>query len=311
MLTSAARSRIRTCRWPGNVMVPPRRKVCMQRLSVSGVMPRWSATSLRSIGSEKQPMASWSGCPNNRVSISSRNEATRSSASSRPRITMWKRACSRLRCTRSRTWLDRLGSLAILAFSRRRLSLPWHFGSLLRNPPVAVRATIRNRRRSEQPGDDGAADLRQRWLRRWSVAAQLFSPAPPPSGAGVADRQRRCRSSARADAARSRTGPRSRRAQVPAFELLMHLLAGPARLDGGDQPPQRGPPRQVAEVVLLLAAVAPFADQPEFLARQAGALGVARPVRHAHPHRGEARVERALGAGAPGDAMPALRLQHL
>src|SRR3954464_11822341 len=69
------------------------------------------------------------------------------------------------------------------------------------------------------------------------------------------------------------------------LELLMHLLAGPARLDSGDQAPQRGPPRQVAEVVLLLAAVAPFADQPEFLARQAGVLGVARSVRHAHPQR--------------------------
>src|SRR5256885_3368958 len=28
-------------------------------------------------------------------------------------------------------------------------ALLWHFGSMLRNPPVAVRATIRNRRRSE------------------------------------------------------------------------------------------------------------------------------------------------------------------
>src|SRR3954471_4300693 len=34
------------------------------------------------------------------------------------------------------------------------------------------------------------------------------------------------------------------------FQLLVRLLAGPARLDGGGQPPQRGPPRQVAEVVL-------------------------------------------------------------
>src|SRR5690349_22095053 len=42
----------------------------------------------------------------------------------------------------------------------RLLSLPWHFGSVLKNPPVAVGATIRNRRRSEQLGDDGAADLR-------------------------------------------------------------------------------------------------------------------------------------------------------
>src|SRR3954470_19730751 len=47
------------------------------------------------------------------------------------------------------------------------------------------------------------------------------------------------------------------------LELLVHLLAGPARLDGGDQPPQRGPLRQVAEIVFLLTAVAPFADQPE------------------------------------------------
>src|SRR3954452_2865745 len=95
------------------------------------------------------------------------------------------------------------------------------------------------------------------------------------------------------------------------LELLVHLLARPARLDGGHQPPQRGPLRHVAEVVLRLAAVAPFADQPEFLARQAGARGVERPVRHAHPHGGEAGAERALGAVAPGDAMPALRRQHL
>src|SRR4051794_8517583 len=95
------------------------------------------------------------------------------------------------------------------------------------------------------------------------------------------------------------------------LELLVHLLARPARLDAGDQPPQRGPLRQVAEVVLLLAAVAPFADQPELLARQADALDVERPIRHAHPHGGEAGIERALGAVAPGDATPTPRLQHL
>src|SRR3954451_12289103 len=94
------------------------------------------------------------------------------------------------------------------------LALPWHFESMLRDPPMAVRATIRNRRRSEQLGDDGAADLRQRWLRRRPVGHHLFSPAPQPSGAGVADRQKRCRSSAHADAGRSRSGLRSRRARV-------------------------------------------------------------------------------------------------
>ena len=90
----------------------------------------------------------------------------------------------------------------------------WHFRSVLQNPPVAVGATIRNRRRSEQLGDDGAADLRQRRLWRRSAGRHLFSPDPPPSGAGVADRQRRCRSSARADAGRSRTDLRSRQAPV-------------------------------------------------------------------------------------------------
>src|SRR3954464_14077789 len=95
------------------------------------------------------------------------------------------------------------------------------------------------------------------------------------------------------------------------LELLMYLFAGPARLDGGDPPAQRRPLRQVAEVEFLLAAVAPFADQPELLAWQAGALSVERPVRHAHPHRGEAGIERALGAVAPGDATPASPVQHL
>src|SRR4051794_24810497 len=95
------------------------------------------------------------------------------------------------------------------------------------------------------------------------------------------------------------------------LELLVHLLARPARLDGGDQPAQRSPLRQIAEVVFLLAAIAPFADQPEFLARQAGALSVAWPVRHVHPHRGEAGIERALGGVAPGDPTPASLVQHL
>src|SRR3954466_11607081 len=48
-------------------------------------------------------------------------------------------------------------------------------------------------------------------------------------------------------------GPRSA-LEVAAAELLLELLwsllAGPARFAGGGQPPQRGPRRQVAEVVL-------------------------------------------------------------
>src|SRR3954452_21954513 len=50
------------------------------------------------------------------------------------------------------------------------------------------------------------------------------------------------------------------------LQVLMGLLAGPARLDGGGQPPQRGSRRQVSEVVLALGAVAPIADQPDLSA---------------------------------------------
>src|SRR4051794_6757942 len=38
------------------------------------------------------------------------------------------------------------------------------------------------------------------------------------------------------------------------LELLMPLLANPARLDGGGERPQRGPRRQVCEVVFALPA---------------------------------------------------------
>src|SRR4051794_16811689 len=89
------------------------------------------------------------------------------------------------------------------------------------------------------------------------------------------------------------------------LELLMRLLAGPARLDGGGQPPQRGPPRQVAEVVLALTAVAPLAGQPDLLAGQAGAVGRARAVGDAPPEGGGAGAGRAPGAAPPGDAPPA------
>src|SRR3954468_15014351 len=50
------------------------------------------------------------------------------------------------------------------------------------------------------------------------------------------------------------------------LQVLMCLPARPARLAGAGQPPQRGSRRQVAEVVLALAAVAPLADQPDLSA---------------------------------------------
>src|SRR3954470_23601519 len=131
---------------------------------------------------------------------------------------------------------------------RPRLALLWHFRSMLKNPPVAVRATIRNRRWSEQPGDDGAADLRQRRLRRRSVGHHLFSPT------------RRLQAPvlqiSKGDAGHQRVpmqagpGPALEVAETELLlELLVHLLARPARLDGGDQPAQRSPLRQVAEII--------------------------------------------------------------
>ncbi len=53
------------------------------------------------------------------------------------------------------------------------------------------------------------------------------------------------------------------------LELLVRLLADPARLDRAGQGPQRGPGRRVAEVALALAVRAPLARQPSFPARQA------------------------------------------
>src|SRR3954453_11078607 len=123
---------------------------------------------------------------------------------------------------------------------------------------MAVWTAIRNQRRSEQLGDDGAADLRQRGLRRRPVAVHLF---PPPRSLQAPVLQ-----VDEGDAGHQRVpvqacpGPALEVAEAEfLLQVLMCLLAGPARLDRGGQPPQRGPRRQVAEVVLALAAVAPLA----------------------------------------------------
>lgn len=52
------------------------------------------------------------------------------------------------------------------------------------------------------------------------------------------------------------------------FELLMRLLADPARLDGRCQCAQIGLRWKVGEIVFLFAASPVFADEPNFLARQ-------------------------------------------
>src|SRR3954465_12713146 len=151
---------------------------------------------------------------------------------------------------------------------------------------MAVRATTRDRRWSEQLGADGASDLRQRGLRRRPVAVHLFFPPPRSLQAPVLQ-------VGKSDAGhqgvpvQAGPGPALEVGETELLlELLMRLLAGPARLDGGGQPPQRGPPRQVAEVVFLLAAVAPFAHQPDLVAWQAGVVGVTWAVGDAHPKGG-------------------------
>jgi hypothetical protein len=79
-----------------------------------------------------------------------------------------------------RSWKSYESVAHDIGHALRRLALPWHFGSVLRNPPMAVRTTMWNHWRSEQLGDDGAADLRQRGLRRRSVGGHLFPPDPQP-----------------------------------------------------------------------------------------------------------------------------------
>lgn len=69
--------------------------------------------------------------------------------------------------------------------------------------------------------------------------------------------------------------------QLP-LELLVRLLAHPTRLDGGDEGAERYPGRQIAEVVLALAARTQFADQPNLVAGQVAAVGPGGAIGHPH-----------------------------
>jgi hypothetical protein len=61
------------------------------------------------------------------------------------------------------------------------------------------------------------------------------------------------------------------------LELLVRLLAHPTGRDGRGQVPQRGPWRQVAEVVFALTAPAPFADEPNLIAGLVAMAGLRGP----------------------------------
>src|SRR3954447_24267331 len=91
------------------------------------------------------------------------------------------------------------------------------------------------------------------------------------------------------------------------LELLVHLLADPARLDQRRQDLERCVGRMVRQVVLALAGGAVLADEPGFCARQVLRSGHHRPVGHAYPERGEPGLERALSANPPGDGTKQLR----
>src|SRR5579875_2434036 len=96
------------------------------------------------------------------------------------------------------------------------LALILHFISLNPQSPPAMWTSARQLWRCEQSGDDGAADFRERRLRRSGLGLVLFSPGPPCAAAGAGGRRRQCSSSAHVDAARSTIAPGTRRARVPA-----------------------------------------------------------------------------------------------
>src|SRR5262249_10240838 len=99
------------------------------------------------------------------------------------------------------------------------------------------------------------------------------------------------------------------------FQLLVSLLANPARLDGGRQGAEVRLCRQVGEVVLLLSRHPVFADEPGLLSWQMLLALVPDPlrwsVRDAHTDSGETSLELSFRAGAPTDILPSGVSQHV
>ena len=95
------------------------------------------------------------------------------------------------------------------------------------------------------------------------------------------------------------------------LQLLVRLLADPARLDRRHERASRRVRRQVAEVVFALAARSPLAHQPDLFAGQVPRGPGDRPVAHADADGREALGERALGPPPPGHPAPPGRGQHV
>src|SRR5580692_12116515 len=92
------------------------------------------------------------------------------------------------------------------------------------------------------------------------------------------------------------------------LELLVSLLADPARLDRCGQRLEAGFRRQVREIVFLLSGGAPLADEPDLFAGHMLHALVAdplrRPVGGAHADGGEAGFQGSLRSLAPGERAP-------
>ena len=99
------------------------------------------------------------------------------------------------------------------------------------------------------------------------------------------------------------------------LELLVSLLADPARLDRRGQCLEIGVGRKVGQIVFLLAGRAPLADEPNLFARHVLHALVAdplrRPVGDAHADGGEAGFQGSLGSLAPGERAPFRLGEHV
>ena len=98
------------------------------------------------------------------------------------------------------------------------------------------------------------------------------------------------------------------------LELLVRLLAHPARLDGRRQLLEGRVRREVGEVVLALARGPALADQPDLLAGQMlsglPAQLNRRSIGDPHTHSGKSCLQRPLGAAPPRDPTPTGLRQH-
>src|SRR3546814_11673945 len=98
------------------------------------------------------------------------------------------------------------------------------------------------------------------------------------------------------------------------LDLLMGLLADPARLYGAGDIPDRRICGQVREIIVALAAGAMLADQPCFfpghVLRARGADALRRAVGDADAHDGKARAKASLRSPTPTDLSPLYVVEH-